>query len=105
MIGVHGLALFEEVIEDVISHGHEPLEIVELCGRVPAIRKEQVLEVEQYNLCFFIEFCIKALNRVHPMEVGLPWINLRCSLDALADVLIFCLVVQFVLILIKFTDW
>ena len=39
------------------------------------------------------------------MKIGLPGINLGSSLDALAYVLVFSLVLQLVLVLVELADW
>lgn len=105
MVSVHWLLLLEEVVENVVGHCDEPFEIVKSRVGVPAVREEQVLEVEEHDLGLLVEIRVKALNRVHPMEVRLPRIDLRRCLDALADVLILRLILQLVLILVELADW
>lgn len=104
MIGVHGLTLLQEVVKDVVCHRDEPFEIVESRGSIPSIREKQMLEVEKHNLRLFIKVGVKALNSVHSMKICLPRVNLGSRLDTLANVLLFRLILQLVLILIKLAD-
>ena len=76
MVRIHGLTLFKEVVKDVIGYCYKPLKVVYRRCCVPPIREEQVFEVEKYDLTFFIEISIKALNGVHSAVFHLPGIDL-----------------------------
>ena len=51
-----------------------------------------MLEVQQHYLGLQVEVCVKALDCVHSMEVGLPRIDLRSCLNALTNILFFSLI-------------
>lgn len=39
VIGIHWLTLLEVVEKDVISNGHQPLQVVQCSGGVPSVRE------------------------------------------------------------------